>query len=297
MARLIEGKWEGGWRPSDDDGSGEFVRKPTTFRGRLAADELPEAARYHLIVAWTCPWAHRTLLARELKGLTELIPVHFANELSDRSWRFESPEESLYGEEHLYELHLRADPHYTGRVTVPVLWDTREETIVNNESSEIFAMLDALPSERPTLRPPELLQEIEAVNEEMYDALNNGVYRAGFATEQEAYDEAVTDVFGALDRLEQHLEDKRWLVGDQLTESDLRLFVTTFRFDGAYVPFFRCNLRRLTDYPNLHAHARRVLAIPGVADTCNFGAMRRGYGSIEKINPTGIIPIGPPTGF
>lgn len=292
MARMIEGQWEGEWRPTDEDGDGAFLRKPSRFRDTLPP-ERPEPGRYHLFVAWTCPWAHRTLLTRSLKGLTELIPVHFANGLSDKSWHFESSDESLHGEEHLYELYLRADPRYTGRVTVPVLWDSHLETIVNNESSEIVAMLDAIPSDRPRLRPVELVDEIDALNEAMYRTLNNGVYRAGFATEQSAYDDAVGDVFRTLDLLEKRLEGRDWLVGDRLTEADVRLFVTTFRFDGAYVPFFRCNLRRLSDYTNLSAHFRRMYATPGVAPTCNFEAMRRGYASIRAVNPTGLLPIGP----
>lgn len=294
MARMIEGRWEGEWRPTDEDGDGAFLRKESTFRDRIGPDR-PEPGRYHLFAAWTCPWAHRALLVRSLKGLTDTIPVHFANELTDRSWRFEDRSCSPHGDAYLYERYLRADPAYTGRITVPVLWDEREQRIVNNESSEIIAMLDALPSDAPSLRPAHLLPEIEAWSEVMYGALNNGVYRAGFATTQAAYDEAVVGVFEVLGRLEAHLEGRRWLVGDQLTEADIRLFVTTFRFDAAYVPLFRCNLRRLADHPGLVAHLQRVYALPGVAGTCDLEAMRRGYASIRAINPTGIVPIGPPT--
>lgn len=292
MAKMIGGKWEGEWRPSDDDADGAFNRKPSVFRDQIPA-ELPEAGRYHLFVAWTCPWAHRTLLARSLKGLTDRIPVHFANELTDHSWRFEDRTESPHGDEYLYELYLRADPAYTGRVTVPVLWDEHEQRIVNNESAEILAMLDRLPSDAPPLRPAHLVDDIDFWSEQMYDALNNGVYRAGFATAQEAYDEAVIGVFDMLDRLEMHLEGRDWLVGDQLTEADIRLFVTTFRFDAAYVPLFRCNLKRLYEYPNLQAHLERIYALPGVPETCNLDAMRRGYASVRAINPTGIVPMGP----
>ncbi|TNF27168.1 MAG: glutathione S-transferase family protein [Deltaproteobacteria bacterium] len=292
MARMIEGQWEGDWRPTDGDGDGAFLRKPSAFRDRIPL-ERPRAGRYHLIVAWTCPWAHRTLLARALKGLSDLVPVHFANALTDRSWRFEDRAMAPHGEQHLYELYLRADPDYTGRVTVPVLWDEQEQRIVNNESSEILAMLDALPSDAPSLRPADLVEEIDAWSERLYGPLNNGVYRAGFATTQAAYDEAVVGVFATLDRVEAHLEGRRWLVGDQLTEADIRLFVTTFRFDAAYVPLFRCNLRRVADYPNIQAHLERMYAVPGVAETCDLDAMRRGYASIRAINPTGIVPIGP----
>lgn len=291
MARMIDGTWEGDWRPSDDDSNGAFVRKDSVFRDRLP--ERLEPGRYHLFVAWTCPWAHRTLLVRSLKGLQGTLSVHFANQLTDKSWRFEDRRQSPHGDQHLYELYLRAESAYTGRVTVPVLWDEREQRIVNNESSEIIAMLDGLPSAAPSLRPAHLVDGIDALSERMYGPLNNGVYRAGFATTQEAYDQAVLGVFDALDHLERRLEGRRWLVGDQLTEADIRLFVTTFRFDAAYVPLFRCSLRRLAEHPNLQAHLERMLAVPGVAETCNLDAMRRGYASIRAINPTGIVPVSP----
>lgn len=292
MARMIQGQWEGDWRPTDEDGDGAFLRKASIFRD-IIPTESPEPGRYHLFVAWTCPWAHRTLLVRALKGLDDMIGVHFANELTDRSWRFESADASPHGHEHLYELYLRADPEYTGRVTVPVLWDEQEQTIVNNESAEIVAMLDRLPSDAPSLHPDHLVDEIDAWSKRMYGSLNNGVYKAGFATTQDAYEEAVTGVFAMLDELEAHLAGRLWLVGDQLTEADIRLFVTTFRFDAAYYTLFKCNLRRLADYPNLQAHLERMYAVPGVAETCNLDAVRRGYASIRAINPTGIVPLGP----
>lgn len=291
MARMINGKWEGDWRPSDDDGDGAFLRKDSVFRDTLPDRIAP--GRFHLFVAWTCPWAHRTLLTRSLKGLQDAIPVHFANALSDQSWRFEDRTMSPHGDQHLFSLYLRADPAYTGRVTVPVLWDEREQRIVNNESSEIIAMLDRLPSAAPALRPPELAAQIDALSGRMYGALNNGVYKAGFAQTQEAYDDAVTGVFAMLDELEAHLEGRDWLVGDRPTEADIRLFVTAFRFDAAYVPLFRCSRRRLAEYPRLQAHLERMLALPGVAETCNLDAMRRGYASIRAINPTGIVPVSP----
>lgn len=291
MARMIRGQWEGDWRPTDGDGDGAFVRKASVFRDAIPP-EAPEPGRYHLFAAWTCPWAHRTLLARALKGL-DTIDVHFANELTDRSWRFEAAGESPHGDEHLYQLYLRADPAYTGRVTVPVLWDERRQTIVNNESAEIVAMLDRLPSQAAALRPEPLVEAIDRWGERMYGALNNGVYKAGFATTQEAYEQAVTGVFAMLDELEAHLDGRDWLVGEQLTEADIRLFVTAFRFDAAYYSLFKCNLRRLADYPNLQAHLERLYALPGVAETCNLDAMRRGYASIRAINPSGIVPLGP----
>ncbi|MCB9745729.1 MAG: glutathione S-transferase C-terminal domain-containing protein [Alphaproteobacteria bacterium] len=292
MARMIDGVWEGEWRPTDEDGDGAFLRKASVFRDQIPP-EAPEPGRYHLFVAWTCPWAHRTLLVRALKGLSEAIPVHFANALTDRSWSFEDRSMSPHGDQHLYELYLRADPHYTGRVTVPVLWDAREQRIVNNESSEILAMLDALPSPAPSLRPEPLRAEIADWSERMYGALNNGVYRAGFATTQAAYDEAVEGVFDVMAQLDARLAGRHWLVGEQLTEADLRLFVTAFRFDGAYYSLFRCNLGRWRDFPNLQAHLERVYALPGVAETCNLAAMRRGYASVQAVNPSGIVPAGP----
>ena len=292
MSKMIQGQWESEYRPTDGDGNGAFLRKPSVFRDQLPV-ERPAAGRYHLFVAWTCPWAHRTLLVRALKGLDALIPLHFANQLTDKSWRFEEPAESLQGEEFLYELYLQVDPEYTGRVTVPVLWDDQEKRIINNESSEIVKMLDKLPSEAPSLRPDSLVEEIDVLNERMYNTLNNGVYRAGFATTQEAYDEAVVDVFQTLDELEARLEGREWLVGDQVTEADLRLFVTTFRFDPAYVPLFRCNLKRIYEYPNLQSHLERFYALPEVAETCNLQGVRKGYAAIKAVNPTGIVPMGP----
>ena len=292
MSKMIQGQWESEYRPTDGDGNGAFLRKPSVFREQLPV-ERPAAGRYHLFVAWTCPWAHRTFLVRALKGLDALIPLHFANQLTDKSWRFEEPAESLQGEEFLYELYLQVDPEYTGRVTVPVLWDDQEKRIINNESSEIVKMLDKLPSEAPSLRPDSLVEEIDVLNERMYNTLNNGVYRAGFATTQEAYDEAVVDVFQTLDELEARLEGREWLVGDQVTEADLRLFVTTFRFDPAYVPLFRCNLKRIYEYPNLQSHLERFYALPGVAETCNLQGVRKGYAAIKAVNPTGIVPMGP----
>ena len=296
MSKMIEGVWELGWEPTDKEKNGRFVRKESVFRDQLPEGPI-EAGRYHLYVTWTCPWAHRTLLTRSLKGLQRLIPVHFCNTLSDKSWRFTDSEDGLYGADHLYEIYLRADPKYTGRVTVPVLWDSVEETIVNNESSEIIRMLDAVPSEAPRLAPAEWLEAIDAVGDRIYNTLNNGVYRTGFARTQDAYDEAVREVFATLDAMERHLEGRDWLVGDRLTEADIRLFVTLMRFDAAYYTLFKCNLRRIADYPNLQGHLTRVYHHPGVAETCNIDAMRHGYASIRAINPYQIVPAGPPLTF
>jgi putative glutathione S-transferase len=289
---MIDGVWKAAWRPADEQPDGRFVREDASYRDPLPPGPVAPG-RYHLFVAWTCPWAHRTLLARSLKGLQGLLPVHHFDEFSDKSWRSPSGPEPLYGHEYLYELYLRADARHTGRVTVPVLWDAHEQRIVNNESAEILRMLDALPSDAPRLCPDELRADIDAMNERLYAPLNNGVYRAGFASTQGEYDAAVADVFGTLDHLEGALAGREWLVGDRLTEADLRLFVTLFRFDAAYYTLFKCNLRRVAEYPNLQAHLRRVYHHPGVAETCNLEAAKRGYASIRAVNPHGIVPVGP----
>ncbi|MEL6182137.1 MAG: glutathione S-transferase C-terminal domain-containing protein [Myxococcota bacterium] len=297
MSRMVDGVWAFGWEPTDQESGGKFVRKASVFRDWLPEGEPIAPGRYHLYVAWTCPWAHRTLLVRSLKGLQAQIPVHFCNTLSSKSWQFTDAEDGLYGADYLYEIYLKADPSYTGRVTVPTLWDSVEETIVNNESSEIIRMLDAIPSDAPRLSPPAWIEAIDAVGERMYHTLNNGVYRSGFARTQEAYDEAVQEVFATLDWLESELEGRTWLVGDRLTEADIRLFVTLMRFDAAYYTLFKCNLKRIAEYSNLQAHTMRMWHHPGVQESCNIEAMRHGYASIKAINPYRIVPVGPPLAF
>jgi len=291
MGVMVDGVWRDVPRDTKSTG-GAFVRPESQFRDGIAA---PELGRYHLWVSRACPWAHRTLIVRALKGLERAIPVHYAQPLmAENGWSF-SDEEFRY----LHELYAAARPGYSGRVTVPVLWDSRTRRIVNNESSEIIRMLnrdfDTLATRRlDDLYPAKLRKEIDRVNERVYRTLNNGVYRAGFATAQDKYEEAVTELFRTLDWLESRLAERRWLCGEQLTEADLRLFTTAVRFDAVYYSHFKCNLRQLRDYPNLWRHTRTVYALPGVASTVSLAEIKAHYyGSHKDINPTGIVPRGP----
>lgn len=306
---LIEGKWTEDWQPVQaTDAKGGFVRQISSFRNWVTPDGAPgptgtggfaaEAGRYHLYVALICPWAHRTLIARKLKGLEAAISISVVEPaLTPQGWRFAEGADAVNGAGYMHEIYTAADPVFTGRATVPVLWDKATGTIVSNESADILQMFNrgfgALAS-GPDLRPDDLTDQIEALNDFIYPRLNNGVYRAGFATTQVAYDEAVAEVFQALDALELRLSDGRdWLLGDRFTETDIRAFVTLVRFDVAYHGLFKCNLRRIADYPLLSGYLRRVLALPGVAGTVNLDHIKRGYYSIAKLNPTGIVPAGP----
>lgn len=306
---LIEGKWTEDWQPVQaTDAKGGFVRQISSFRNWVTPDGAPgptgtggfaaEAGRYHLYVALICPWAHRTLIARKLKGLEGAISISVVEPaLTPQGWRFAEGADAVNGAGYMHEIYTAADPVFTGRATVPVLWDKATGTIVSNESADILQMFNrgfgALAS-GPDLRPDDLTDQIEALNDFIYPRLNNGVYRAGFATTQVAYDEAVAEVFQALDALEERLSDGRdWLLGDRFTETDIRAFVTLVRFDVAYHGLFKCNLRRIADYPLLSGYLRRVLALPGVAGTVNLDHIKRGYYSIAKLNPTGIVPAGP----
>lgn len=305
---LVDGVWTQDWQPVQaTDAKGGFVRQVSGFRDWITPDGAPgpegrrafpaEAGRYHLFVALICPWASRTLMARKLKGLEGAIGVSIVEpELGPQGWRFPAPE-PLTGATWVHELYTRAEPRYTGRATVPVLWDRQRGTIVNNESADILRILDrgfgALAS-GPDLRPEPLRAEIEALGAAIYPALNNGVYRAGFATTQGAYDEAVAEVFAMLDTLEARLgAGGPYLLGEAFTEADIRLFVTLIRFDAAYHGLFKCNLRRLADYPALSAFTRRVLDLPGIRETVDIGHIKRGYYSIKSLNPNGIVPTGP----
>ncbi|WP_074078297.1 glutathione S-transferase family protein [Microvirga massiliensis] len=310
---LVNGKWSAEWNPVQaKDAKGGFVRQTSSFRNWITPDGSPgptgnggfkaEAGRYHLYVALICPWASRTLIARTLKGLEDTISVSVVEPvLTDKGWRFGdypgANRDALNGATYLHEIYTKVDPTLTGRATVPVLWDKQRRTIVNNESADIVRMLNsgfgALADGMFDLYPEDLRAEIDALNDRIYPRLNNGVYRAGFATTQEAYEEAFWDVFGMLDELEERLADRTFLFGDRLTETDIRLFVTLVRFDAAYHGLFKCNLRRLADYRNLTAYVQRVLAIPGVRDTVNIDHIKRGYYSIKALNPTGIVPVGP----
>ncbi len=310
---LVNGKWTADWHPVQaTDANGRFVRKDSQFRNWITLDGRPgptgkggfaaEAGRYHLYVALSCPWASRTLLTRKLKGLGDIISVAVVEPfMTDQGWRFGdypgATRDALNGATYLHELYTRAEPFYTGRATVPVLWDKQKRTIVNNESADIVRMLnDAFrdfSNNDLDLYPPDLRADIDTLNEPIYRKLNNGVYRAGFATTQQAYEEAFCDVFEMLDELERRLEGRSFLFGDRLTETDIRLFVTLVRFDAAYHGLFKCNLRRLVDYRNLMAYLQRMLGIPGVSETVNIDHIKRSYYSIKALNPTGIVPLGP----
>jgi len=307
MGLLVDGVWHDRWYDTESTG-GRFVRQDSVFRDRVAADGStrfpPEAGRYHLYVSLACPWASRALVFRALKGLADAVSLSVVHpHMGSQGWTFEEDRaatgDTLYGASFLHEIYTRADPRYTGRVTVPVLWDRETETLVNNESSEIIRMLnselDAV-ARRPDLDfyPPELRDEIDAVNAFVYPRVNNGVYRCGFATTQAAYEEAFAELFAALDVLEARLADRQWLVGDRLTEADWRLFTTLVRFDPVYVGHFKCNRQRLADFPHLSRYLRDLLRVPGVAATVDLDHIKRHYyGSHRTINPTGIIPLGP----
>jgi putative glutathione S-transferase len=310
---LVNGKWTQDWQPVQaKDEKGGFVRQISSFRNWITPDGsagptgeagfAAEAGRYHLYVALICPWASRTLIARKLKKLEDIVSVSVVEPaLTDQGWRFgEHPgadRDELNGATYLHELYSRADDDFTGRATVPVLWDKKRKTIVSNESAEIVRMFNsgfgALADESVDLYPQALRDDIDALNERIYPALNNGVYRAGFATTQIAYDEAYRGVFAMLDELEARLAGRPFLLGAQLTETDIRLFVTLVRFDAAYHGLFKCNLRCLSEYPNLTAYLKRVLDVPGVRETVNIDHIKKGYYSIKSLNPSGIVPEGP----
>ncbi|WP_081803547.1 glutathione S-transferase C-terminal domain-containing protein [Halotalea alkalilenta] len=310
---LVDGKWTRDWHPVQaTDEKGGFVRQVSGFRHWITPDGAPgptgeggfaaEPGRYHLYAALICPWASRTLIARKLKGLEAILPVTIVEpELTDQGWHFASPD-PVTGASHLHTLYTRADARYTGRATVPVLWDKQRQTIVNNESSDILRMLNdgfgALADDGLDLYPQALRKRIDEFNDWLYPRFNNGVYRAGFATTQGAYEEACAGVFDALDTIESKLADtSAFLFGERLTESDVRLFVTLVRFDAAYHGLFKCNLKRIADYPRLSAYLERVYRVPGVSETVDIDHIKRGYYSIKALNPNGIVPLGPELDF
>jgi putative glutathione S-transferase len=301
MGVLVEGKWQASdFRTPRADGT--FQRPDTVFRRWVTADGSSgfkaEPGRYHLYVSLACPWAHRTIIFRELLGLTEAISLSGMQPLNlEDGWVLATPG-PVEGATRLYEVYQRADPRYSGRVTVPVLWDTQTRTIVNNESSEIIRMLShafAPFARRPyDFYPAALQADIERVNERVYTTVNNGVYRTGFATTQDAYEAAVAELFASLDWLEELLAAQPYLAGTQITEADWRLFTTLIRFDAVYYGHFKCNRRHVYEYPNLWAFVRQLYQQPGVAATVDLDHIKRHYyGSHRSINPTGIVPVGP----
>ena len=314
---LVDGKWTTDWQPvqaTDEDGG--FVRQVSSFRNWVTPDGSPgptgdggfraEAGRYHLYVALVCPWATRTLIARQLKRLEEVITLSVVDpRMSEEGWRFGgfpgATQDDVNAATYMHEIYTRADPRFTGRATVPVLWDRERETIVSNESADILRMLNSgfgdLADHATDLYPERLRDEIDRWNDRLYGRLNNGVYRAGFATTQVAYEAAFRDVFAALDEMEAHLEGHRYLAGDTLTEADIRAFVTLARFDAAYHGLFKCNLRRIADYPGLAAYVRRLLEIPAFRDTLDLDHIKQGYYAIKALNLTGIVPLGPAPSF
>ncbi|NNE84712.1 MAG: glutathione S-transferase family protein [Alphaproteobacteria bacterium] len=314
MGMLVDGRWTAEDEvKAKTDKSGRFNRAQSVFRNWVSTDgsagpsgEGGYAAapgRYHLYIAMNCPWAHRTALMRKLKKLDDVITLdHVLPRRDDRGWVFDNSDaayrDTELGKDALHEVYMAADPQVTGRVTVPVLWDRERETIVNNESAEIIRMMngafDAFSNNDTDFYPEDLQGEIDSWNELTYNTLNNGVYRSGFAQSQAAYDEAVVQVFATLDKLEAHLADNRYLCGDRFTEADIRAFPTLIRFDVAYFGAFKCNLRRLMDYPNVWAYTREIYQMPGVAETCDLDVFKRGYYSPSpQRNPLGIVPLGP----
>jgi glutathionyl-hydroquinone reductase len=313
---LVEGRWVDQWYDTKSSG-GRFVRNDAPFRNWVTPDGAPgptgrggfkaQAGRYRLYVSYACPWAHRTLIYRAIKGLTDAIALSVVHwRMLENGWTFEDgpgviPDPEV-GAAFLHQIYTAARPDYSGRVTVPVLWDRETRTIVNNESSEIIRMLDrafdgvgAVPGDH---RPAALAGDIDALNARIYDTVNNGVYKAGFATTQAAYDEAVGPLFDTLDWLDVLLADRRYLTGDRPTEADWRLLPTLLRFDLVYVGHFKCDRRRIVDYPNLWPYTRDLFQVPGVAATFDVDHARRHYyESHRNINPTGIVPVGPALDF
>ena len=273
---------------------GAFRRQASTIRNPLPPGELT-AGRFHLYAAWNCPWAHRVLLTRVVKGLQPIMSVSYAEpRRTADGWIYAEGEDPLFGARALHEVYARLKPAYTGRITVPLLWDRVSGAEVSNESADLVRMLGTLPDSGPDLAPEHLRDQIDGWNAKIYPGLNNGVYRAGFARTQSAYEAGCRDVFDTLNEIEAHLEQNRYLCGETLTEADIRLFPTLARFDVAYHYAFKCNLARLTDYPNLWRYAREIYQMPGIAETVRFDIYKQGYFSASELrNPLGIVPLGP----
>ncbi len=305
MGQLVDGKWSTEWYKPDE--KGRFVRSETTFRGRVSSDGsspfAPEAGRYHLYVSLACPWAHRTLIIRALKGLESTIGLSIVDaHMTDNGWHFSTNPGAIPDTVNrcnfMREIYTLADPHYTGRVTVPVLWDKETSTIVNNQSLEVMRILDtgfwAAGEDSINFYPDVLAKKIDAAIEAIYEPINNGVYKAGFATTQEAYDSAVTELFSALDHWEGLLGTRRYLCGEGITEADWCLFTTLIRFDTVYYTHFKCNRQHIYEYPNLWNYLKELYQVPKVSETCNFNHIKRHYYmSHPMVNPHGIVPVGP----
>ena len=310
MGLLIDGVWHDQWYDTKSTG-GRFIRQQSQFRNWITKDGKDgfkaEKNRYHLYVSLACPWAHRTLIFRAIKGLEEMISVSVVHWfMGEFGWTFEPGEgvipDPIHQAKYLYEVYKKADKSYTGRVTVPILWDKKTNTIVNNESSEIIRMFnsafDDIGAKPGDYYPQGLIEDIDRVNERIYNTVNNGVYKAGFATTQEAYEEGVKPLFETLDWIEERLSNTRYLMGDNITEADWRLFTTLVRFDAVYVGHFKCNKKQIVDYPNLWRYVRELYNFPKVAKTVNFKHIKGHYYESHKtINPTGIVPIGPDIDF
>jgi putative glutathione S-transferase len=312
MGLLVDGVWQDRWYDTDKTG-GRFKRTLAKYRNWVTPDGAPgptgeggfgaEPGRYHLYVSPACPWSHRAMIYRVLKKLEPIIGMSIVDfHMGEHGWEFSEREgatlDTVNGANYLYEVYLKANPHYTGRVTVPTLWDKKKNTIVSNESSDIIRMFDAafdkFTNARIDSRPPELVGEIDALNAQIYETVNDGVYRTGFATSQAAYEEAFAALFATLDELDKRLATRRYLVGPKPTEADWRLFPTLVRFDAVYYSHFKCNLRRIIDYANLSGYTRDLYQYPGVAETVNMRHIKGHYYTSHKtINPTGIVPVGP----
>jgi putative glutathione S-transferase len=303
MGLLIDGKWHDRWYDTENN-RGEFKREQSQFRGQIGSDEFPaEADRYHLYVSLACPWAHRALIFRRLKKLESLISVSVVSPIMlEHGWTFDidqgSSGDPLHNAQYLHELYTRNQQDYSGRVTVPVLWDKKQQRIVNNESADIirqfnYAFAD-LAEKTQDYYPESLQADIDAINDEIYNKVNNGVYRCGFATTQQAYEDAYEALFSTLDTIENQLGTQRFLCGDTVSEADWRLFTTLIRFDAVYHGHFKCNRQRLEDYPHLSNYLRHLYQWPGVADTVDFSHIKRHYYvSHPMINPTQVVPVGP----
>jgi putative glutathione S-transferase len=304
MGLLVDGRWQDTWYDTQKS-QGKFERQGAMFRHDIGHNSpfKPEAGRYHLYVSLACPWAHRTLIMRSLKQLETIIPVSIVSpDMLDNGWQFGgypgATTDPIYQSHYLHQLYTRADPHISSRVTVPVLWDSQQHTIVNNESADIMRIFNRafnhMTGNQDDYYPLALRKDIDIINEVIYHKINNGVYKAGFATTQEAYEDAVRGVFSALDEVAVILRERRYLLGEQVTEADWRLFTTLIRFDPVYVGHFKCHLKRIIDYPEIDNYMRELYQMEGIAQTVNFDHIKRHYYfSHTMINPTQVVPVGP----